>query len=302
MKPTVTIAGVDCNDPSGRWAMLNGHAMFGTFAGRSEVNVSVPGTIGSRVLTGAPLESLSWRLAIRFWAVDPETGHRPGNRFDRGRFIHGNMEMFERATRLGAQGSVGHVEIVRRLGPGADERRVGYGRVVSQSAHEWDGYSEYADVEYLFSLPSGRWYGPRIDITKVSLGSLKTTVVAIPAGTAEMDDVQFAVPGAQDHSYHSIWVRNMNDVGFAYWGKTAADKWALIDPLNWKATVSAKSANPNWGTLKRSQMFGRLSPWGPPQGSGLVLYPEANGGVAKMKIRIPSASQIWIRSRKAYYS
>lgn len=298
--PTVLVAGVDCNDPSGRWSMVDGTALLGSFPGRTEQNVGSAGGVGARVLRTAPLQPAKWNLRVRFYAVDPATGLRVRDHYDRAKSIAGNMRLFQSMTGLAAQGYQGHVAIERRPDGRPGGALVGYGRVVSVSEVEWDGYEEYVDVDYLFSIPEGRWFAKSWDITKVTPSALKHTTVKVPMGEAEIDDVQIAVKGPQDHSHHSIWVRNEAGVGFAYWGKTPADRWTVIGSKDWKATTGGINI-PYWKALDNTQIFGRLTPWGESQGSALVLYPHKGNNYGLLTIRIPSRNQVQIRTRKAYY-
>lgn len=307
--PILKIAGVDLNDPSGRWDVLPGTTLLPAFPGRVETKVSTPGVPGYRAVAYAPGEPIKVAINMRFNAVSG-VGNRiiPGNGAERAAAIAANMDMFFYATALARQGYAGLVRITKELKAG--EVRMLSARMVASTEPDFNMGNDYATLQMVFEAPGGIWQDQNFSIFRTTTVANKTITVEIPAGTAPALENVIAFRGAYSKNTsdsNRIKFTNEIDVGFqvGFLGANvnmAANDWMLINCLTWKngyqRGLSGNFPNLSWGTGKNQS---QIHPVGRPLGNALTLLPSTKQGVAKLRIYSPMARQVQVRTRRAWY-
>lgn len=305
--PTYSIAGVACDDPSGRWELLPGTNLLPAFPGRRATNWTIPGSAGSRSSAYAPGESMTVSLAMRFNAVQGTAGSLAWGLEARTKAITENLDLFFQTTALARSGFLGLVEIRRHYS--ATDSRVCAGRLVASATPEYDPRSDYATLTLIFEVPSGLWASPSFTTTLATITTTGQAVkVKVPAGTAPAMDNVIALKGPFTSAYGSrVTITNGHGAGFKLGvkGKSLAAPsggWLLINTNTWRYGVSmaATAAAIDWACPKPGS--GLIEPRERPMGSALTILPEQESGVGWVHVNSHVANlQVAIRSRRMWY-
>ncbi|GAA1411889.1 hypothetical protein AUR04nite_00590 [Glutamicibacter uratoxydans] len=305
--PTYKVAGVDMDDPSGRWELVDGTRVLPSFPGRKVVNWDLPGMVGNQSAAYAPGESATVAIKLRINAVGAVANTIvSGGSYERLKALRDNIDLLFYSIGLARQGYEGLVAI-RHYASGLDYRQAN-GRMVSSTEPEFDAFSDHAYLTLMFDIPAGVWGSPSFDVTKATLPvANKGYKIKIPTGTAPSVEnwVSFTGgPNALDSKWgQRMGVKNQAGVGFklGVQGKSAvvpAGKWAMVNTLQWKYGIGTNGTA--WGTPK--PFTGLIEPEGRPTGSALTILPGTERGYGYVWAWAPTANaQIIIRSRKMWY-
>lgn len=307
--PIVKIAGIDLNDPSGRWDALPGTLTLPHFPGRVEARVPTPGVPGYRSVAYAPGEAMKIPIVIRFNAVQTYANAIvPGGSSDRMAAIHRNIDTFFYATALARQGYAGLVTIYKELHAG--EPRVTAARMVASSEPEYEHGNDYATMTMIFEAPSGVWLDEQYTVYQTTAErSLGVRQIEIPSGTAPQTENIVAMRGpynSVEDSRRASFTNEM-DIGFEIGfdgvrSSLGANDWVVVNTQTWRNGYlrhrSGKFPNINWGVPKNNT---HVQPVGRSLGNALTLLPSVDRGVAILRYRVPHETQLQIRTRRAWY-
>lgn len=306
--PTYTVAGVDCNDPSGRWELLPSTDVLPSFPGRRVSKWTVPGMVGDQTAGYAPGEAMTVSITMRFNAVGTVAGRIvSGGVAAKTKAISDNIDMFFHRTRLAAQGYLGMVDVRRYKASNSYRRFVG--RVISATKPEWPEYADYATMTILFEAPAGVWTNGPYVVTKATIKKAKTsTRIKVPAGTAPTGEVLIAIKGPRTSAYGDrITFTNGHGTGFKLGASGApvvipSGQWLVVNCLTWRYGLTPHKTDGKiwWGCEKPNT--GLIEPKGRPMGTAITVIPEREEGVGWVYAWCPSAdTQVMIRNRKAWY-
>lgn len=304
------IAGINLNDPSGRWDAAPGTLVMPHFPGRVETRVPTPGVPGARTVAYAPGEPMKIPIVVRFNAVETYANEIvPGNGPARMAAIHQNIDTFFYATALARQGYSGLVEISKEVRKG--EVRVTAARMVAASEPEYRLGDDYATMNMVFESPSGVWLDKEYTVFQtIAERSFQTQQLKIPCGTAPQTQtvVAFRGPYAMNSSSGSRvkFTNELNigfEVGFSGAGVSMGSRdWMLVNCQTWKndyqRNLSGDYPKLNWGMGKS---YSQIHPVGRSLGNALTLLPSQERGVAILRYQVPAATRIQIRTRRAWY-
>lgn len=305
--PIVKIAGIDLNDPSGRWEALPGTLMLPHFPGRVETRVPTPGVPGYRGVAYAPGEPMKIPIVMRFNAVQTYANAIvPGGSSDRMAAIHQNIDTFFYATALARQGYAGLVEISKEVMPG--EVRVASARMIASAEPEFDVGSDHATMTLIFETPSGVWLDKEYTVYETTtLGGASWHKVDIPSGTAPQTENQIAFRGPY-RSNTPPYASFANELGIGFdLGFTGADvdlnsdDWVIIDTTSWSNGYRRNASTLPGSAWTASKPHSQIQPLGRPLGNALTLLPSTTRGKATLRYRVPLQTQLQIRTRRAWY-
>lgn len=308
--PIVKIAGINLSDPSGRWDVLPGTSILPHFPGRAETRVPTPGVPGYRGVAYAPGESMKIAIVLRFNAVETYANEIvPGGSSERTAAIHRNIDTFFYATALARQGYAGLVEIYKEVHAG--EPRVTAARMVASSELEFDPGKDYATMTMIFEAPAGVWLDEKYTIYQsVAERSFSVQQMEIPSGTAPQTEnvVAFQGPYTANTGSNRISFANELDIGFevGFSGagvSMAAGDWMLINTQTWRNGYQRGLSQDGYPKLSwgMGKSFTQIHPKGRSLGNALTLLPSVERGTAILRYKVPNATKVQIRTRRAWY-
>lgn len=310
--PRITIAGVDLDDASGRWDVLEGTGNLPGFPGRTVSKLSVPGQPGYVQSAYAPTQARAIPIVLRFNAVDNEAGVIVSGHGPRSAAISKNMDLFFQATALGASGYDGLVEVRHYTAPGEYRRAVG--SINASSSPSYKAGDSYALVTLLFDMPGGLWEDPTWDVTGMNLTAGQTADLIVPSGSAPSWDnfVAFKGPLTWNGSGDRATIVSNSGNGFAVGLPKgiplalSSTDWVVFDTTNGTAAIvttsSANGLEPgSWEGGK--SVVGWTGMVGRTMGPVLHIVPGTGGSntTAKLRVHRPNAGRVVVRSRKRWY-
>lgn len=269
--PTYSVNGTPLADSLGRWHEHPDMSVLPTFPGLRSASLNIVGVGGEYALPQASAEPVDFVVRVVVNAVNA-SGVRPPTYAGRLQAIRANTSILLRDMRASAMTQGGLAEIKLHLSE--TEVQTATGRLEASVEAEFVQGRDYAELTFVFRIPSGVWRGKTINERINAVATER--IVGLKDCTAPVDGPRITLAGP----FTYIQVTNQYGNGFRL-NKTLTNvqavtvdtaKWMVSDPFAVSPGAVNVTASP--GPYKSTPdlvSVGRTS------GVALTLLPEPTG-------------------------